>query len=290
MLNGVDVSNWQHPDGARIDYALAVEHGIDFAIIEYRDELGGVNPHFDEDHRGFKAAGARTGSYVFLRPELPLGPQSEDLRILEKYGAVWGDLEVDGGKNPRQLRTWWEDLASSAPNIGMVSYPSFLDHYGPFPSVAPLWVDSFGAAHVPSVKGETTLLWGTTEKAHVPGIPALVDLDAWTSTRARFETLFGAHDPAVAKPPAAIPARLGALVGMAGTPSGDGFWLCYSSGHVLPFGDAAYHGSPTLDVITVEAFLGTPTGRGYRLAMSNGAIDSYGDARSEPAVPLTSTH
>ena len=287
MLNGVDVSNWQHPDGAKIDYALAVEHGVDFAIIEYRDEAGGVNPYFEIDHSGFKTAGAKTGSYVFLRPDLPSGPQAEDLRILEKLGPVWGDLEVNGGKNPRQLRAWWEQLTSSAPNVGMVSYPSFLEHYGPFPSISPLWVDSFGAAHVPSIKDETTLLWGTTDKANVPGIPTPVDLDAWTSTRAQFEMVFGVD---ANKPRSIIPPTLGSLVGMAGTPSGKGFLLCYSSGHVLPFGDATYHGSPNLDLIKVEGFMATPTGRGYRLVMSNGVIDNYGDARSEASVPLTGTH
>lgn len=284
MLNGVDVSNWQHPDGAKIDYALAVAHGIDFAIIEYRDEAGGVNPFFEDDQRGFKAAGALTGSYVFLRPELPIGPQADDLRVLAKYGPVWADLEVDGGKTPRQLRTWWEDLSSSAPHIGLCSYPAFLEHYGPFPSVAPLWVDSFGAANVPTVKGDTTILWGTTDKAVVPGIPVPVDLDAWTGTRAQFENLFGNSAVPIATTPN------GRLVAGGSTPSGKGYLWCYSTGKVLCFGDATYHGSPTLEQIEVEGFIVTPTGRGYRLIMSNGVQDNYGDARPEPTVTITGTN
>ena len=284
MLSGVDISIWQHPDGAKIDYALAVAHGIDFAIIEYRDESGSVNPYFEEDHAGFKAAGAATGSYIFLRPELPVGLQADDLRILAKYGPVWGDLEVDGGLSPRQLRAWWEALASSAPHVGLCSYPAFLEHYGPFPSAAPLWVDSFGAAKAPVVKGDNVLLWGTTDKALVPGIPAAVDLDAWMAPKAHFASLFGEPTPR------GLPTTPGALIGAGVTPSNQGFFLAYSSGVVLPFGDAAYHGSPHLDVIKAEAFIVSPSGCGYRLIMSNGAIDSYGDARPEAAVPITSTH
>lgn len=187
MLTGGDFSIWQHPpDHPEIDYKLAVKKGIDFAIVQYRDEDAGENPYFLKDHSGFKSAGARTGSYVFLRPDLPLAPQAEDLRMLAKYGPVWGDLEVTGGKNAADLRAWWEQLTDSAPHIGIVTYPAFIEAYGPFANTSPLWIDSFGAPHAPA----GALLWGMTDKAQVPGIPGVVDLDGFTGTRAQFDALF----------------------------------------------------------------------------------------------------
>ena len=38
-------------------------------------------------------------------------------------------------------------------------------------------------------------------------------------------------------------ASTGPIVGMAATPTGDGYWLAASDGGVFGFGDAAFHGS-----------------------------------------------
>ncbi len=280
MLSGVDLSVWQHPEGKPIDYAKAVAKGVDFAIIEYKDESSSENPFFEADHAGFKAAGAMTGSYVFLRPELPIVAQAEDLRMLAKYGPVWGDLEVTGGKNKKQLQAWWEQLVSAAgPHVGMVTYPSFITSYGPFASTSPLWVDSFGAPKAPANEG--LMIWGTTDKASVPGIPAAVDMDAFTGSKAQFSAIFGDHTvaPAPGRP-------RGKVIGSAGGPLG--FFVAYENGDVLPYGDCAYHGSPDLDAlpaVNAVSFHATPSLRGYRVVMSNGAIDNFGDARTESAHP-----
>ena len=279
MFTGVDLSIWQHPGGAEIDYELAVSKGIDFAIIEYRDEASSVNPFFERDHAGFLRAGARVGSYCYVHPELPAAPQAEDLRMLAKYGPVWADLEITGNKNRRQLRAFWDDLRTAAPHIGLVTYPSFLESNGPLPG-APLWIDSWGAPRPPAFDGLT--IWGTTDKATVPGIPATVDLDSFVGTGAQFESIFGGRPTAKG---ATVQSR-GGIVGMASTPSGKGFWLAFRNGDVLPFGDASYHGSPHLIDLKVDAFSVTPSGMGYRLAISNGVINEYGDARPEALTPL----
>jgi hypothetical protein len=71
------------------------------------------------------------------------------------------------------------------------------------------------------------------------------------------------------------------VIDMAGTPSGDGYWLVASDGGVFSFGDARFHGSMGATRLN-QPILGiepTPTGRGYWLFAGDGGVFSFGDAR-----------
>ena len=70
------------------------------------------------------------------------------------------------------------------------------------------------------------------------------------------------------------------LVGMATTPSGDGYWLVGADGAVFPFGDAVGYGSTAGTALNrpIVAMAATATGRGYWLVASDGGIFAYGDA------------
>ena len=69
------------------------------------------------------------------------------------------------------------------------------------------------------------------------------------------------------------------VVGMAKTPSGDGYWLASREGRVFSFGAAVHHGSlesvPSSPVVGIAA---TSSGGGYWLATANGSVYSFGDA------------
>jgi hypothetical protein len=69
------------------------------------------------------------------------------------------------------------------------------------------------------------------------------------------------------------------VVGMARTPSGDGYWLVSKEGRVFAFGSAQHRGSvtppPPSPVVGIAA---TPSGNGYWLATAAGGIYSFGDA------------
>ena len=70
------------------------------------------------------------------------------------------------------------------------------------------------------------------------------------------------------------------IVGVASTPSGNGYWQLGADGGIFTYGDARFYGStgglplrrPVMDVAS------TPSGRGYWLAASDGGIFTYGDA------------
>jgi hypothetical protein len=70
------------------------------------------------------------------------------------------------------------------------------------------------------------------------------------------------------------------LVGMAGSPSGQGYWLVAADGGIFAYGDAPFLGSTGGTPLTrpIAGMTATPTGRGYWLVASDGGIFAFGDA------------
>ena len=87
--------------------------------------------------------------------------------------------------------------------------------------------------------------------------------------------------PVVLTPPAAVGLQLNQpVVGMATTPSGQGYWQVARDGGMFTFGDAPFLGS-TGDLRLNSPIVGmapTPSGRGYWLVAADGGIFNYGDA------------
>ncbi|MCZ7528698.1 MAG: CAP domain-containing protein [Acidimicrobiia bacterium] len=94
--------------------------------------------------------------------------------------------------------------------------------------------------------------------------------------------VFGSGDPLPVSRP---------VVGMAATPSGNGYWLVASDGGIFSFGDATFHGSTGSLPLNqpIVGMAATPTGHGYWLVASDGGIFSFGDATfhgSTGSLPL----
>ena len=70
------------------------------------------------------------------------------------------------------------------------------------------------------------------------------------------------------------------VVGMAATPSGQGYWLVAADGGIFAFGDAPFLGSMGGQHLNqpVVGMAATPTGHGYWLVAADGGIFAYGDA------------
>jgi hypothetical protein len=89
----------------------------------------------------------------------------------------------------------------------------------------------------------------------------------------------------------------GTGVGVAGTPTGQGYWLASSTGRVTAFGDARSFGSATAP--HVVALAARPDGAGYWLATAEGRVLGFGAAKvdgslvgrrlSKPVVGMAST-
>jgi hypothetical protein len=72
-----------------------------------------------------------------------------------------------------------------------------------------------------------------------------------------------------------------AIIGMAATPDGQGYWLVATDGGIFAYGDAQFYGS-TGALHLNEPIVGmaaTPDGKGYWLVASDGGIFSFGDAQ-----------
>ncbi|MGH9157829.1 MAG: hypothetical protein ACRD1K_18785, partial [Acidimicrobiales bacterium] len=70
------------------------------------------------------------------------------------------------------------------------------------------------------------------------------------------------------------------IVGMASTPSGNGYWLVASDGGIFAFGDAVFRGSTGATRLNqpIVGMASTPSGNGYWLVASDGGIFAFGDA------------
>jgi peptidoglycan/xylan/chitin deacetylase (PgdA/CDA1 family) len=70
------------------------------------------------------------------------------------------------------------------------------------------------------------------------------------------------------------------VVGMAATPSGNGYWLVAADGGIFAFGDAGFHGSTGALRLNrpIVGMAATPSGNGYWLVAADGGIFAFGDA------------
>jgi hypothetical protein len=70
------------------------------------------------------------------------------------------------------------------------------------------------------------------------------------------------------------------IVGMASTPSGNGYWLVAADGGVFSYGGAAFYGSAANLRLTkpIVGMASTPSGNGYWLVAADGGVFSYGGA------------
>lgn len=71
------------------------------------------------------------------------------------------------------------------------------------------------------------------------------------------------------------------IVGMASTPSGNGYWLVGSDGGIFSFGDAKFFGSMGAKKLSapIVGMAATSTGKGYWFVGADGGIFSFGDAK-----------
>ncbi len=71
-----------------------------------------------------------------------------------------------------------------------------------------------------------------------------------------------------------------AVVGIASTADGRGYWLATSSGGVFSFGDAKFFGSMARTLLNkpIVGIAATPDGRGYWLVGADGGVFAFGDA------------
>lgn len=108
----VDVSSYQHPNGAAINWAQAVADGVTGVIVKATEGTGYVNPYFAGDVKAAHAAGLPVGFYHFAEPGKHAAADEAEWFLSHLRGHRWEiklalDFETSGPHmTDRQLEAW----------------------------------------------------------------------------------------------------------------------------------------------------------------------------------------
>jgi GH25 family lysozyme M1 (1,4-beta-N-acetylmuramidase) len=207
---GIDVSRWQHPDGALIDWNQVRGAGHRFAFVKATDPVDGTNPWFATDWAGAAGAGLYRGAYHRARPGSSSGA-AQGSSFVAVVGSSSGpvdlppvlDLEETGGLGPAALAAWAQDWLTTVQGLTgrtpllYTGYYFWRDQLGATTALARyrLWLPQYTSdptpALVPSAWPSWTF-WQHSNTGTVPGVPAVVDLDRFCCADATLAALTGA--------------------------------------------------------------------------------------------------
>ncbi len=194
---GIDISSWQHPGGAQIDWAAVRSAGVAFAVVKATEGLTYTNPYFATDRTRAVQAGLVVGAYHYARPVLPIATATEQA---DQFLTVTGltrsnghiapvlDLEADGGLTAGQLTAWtrafMEEIETKTGRTPILyTYRSFwtdtMKNTSSF-SRYPLWFAIYngGSSPGPLPGGwQKWAMWQFTSSGSIPGITGNVDMN-----------------------------------------------------------------------------------------------------------------
>ncbi len=201
--NGIDVSNWQHPYGAAINWQQVKDSGRSFVFIKATGgPTGGAgnttNAYFASDWAAAGSVGLLRGAYQAAQPALPV---SDSALLQARYfvsvtGSMQGahdlppvlDIEHSNGLNPAQLVEWLHDwlnevehLSGRRPIIytGLSFWNSATGGSSDFAGYR-LWFARYVSGTSPGqlpTGFPTWTFWQQSNTGTVPGISSAVDLD-----------------------------------------------------------------------------------------------------------------
>ena len=204
-VTGPDVSVWQHPYGAAIDWTKVRTAGHSFAIIK-ASEGTWPSTWIGPDTAGARAAGLVTGGYAFARPALPLSTATAQARVLvaalgdvHRAGTLPPvlDLETTGGLVPRDLVAWAQTFLETVRSLTGRTPIVYTYRYFWTSSMAgstaftryPLWLAAYTSTPPVGVGGTPWSLWQYTSSGAVPGIRGGVDISRFAGTTAQLAAL-----------------------------------------------------------------------------------------------------
>lgn len=182
---GIDVSKWQ----GNIDWAKVAKDGVRFAILRAGSQANNgpyVDPYFEKNYTGAKAAGLKVGAYVFTYGKTE-EEQNKELNVwlTALQGKtfdypVFVDVEADQLKNVSNLTNLVKRMMDILDQKGFIpgwySYTNFINSYIDANALKdyPLWVadyrDSIG------YKGDY-MMWQYSSSGTIDGISGDVDLN-----------------------------------------------------------------------------------------------------------------
>jgi GH25 family lysozyme M1 (1,4-beta-N-acetylmuramidase) len=220
---GPDVSNYQHPNGAAINWPAVRAQGAKFAFVKMSEGNFYVNPYATSDIAHARAAGLYVGAYHFGRPRLPLSTAASDARL---FAAQLGnvrvagylppilDIETNGGLTAANVTAWTKSFLTTlqgaigrTPMIysGSWFWRGYMGNPSGF-SAYPVWIADYEPKNVgPTLFGDFkySTFWQYSDSAKVSGIADAVDSSWFHGTLTQLQQL--AYVPTVST--AQAPAR-----------------------------------------------------------------------------------
>jgi len=234
-IDGIDVSRWQHPNGAAIDWDAVRQSGQRFVFIKATEgpEAGGspyVNPYFKGDWTDAARAGLLRGAYHYAQPSTaPNAGVLQARDFVATTGTMQGpmdlppvlDIEETNGLAPAQMVTFvksWltevERLTGRRPiiytglsfwNLGLAGSTEFAAYRLWFAR----WLDAPTPGQLPS-GFLTWTFWQRSSTGRVPGIQSAVDLNSYCCAEANLLALTGpSTNPNAGSPFGSLDAAVG---------------------------------------------------------------------------------
>lgn len=185
-LQGVDVSSWQHVNGAAIDWEKVREAGYSFALVKATQGTSYSSPFVRADLAGARAAGLLVGAYHYFEAGVEAGEQAEWFggsiagEVLE-LGA-WLDFEppgLEGWAGAGAIATFFEGLSKYRDGGYLyVDQSRLADLKTANVAYRRLWLAAPSLTSAP----EGAFLWQQRAQ-EVPGLAGPVDVDVLLSTR-----------------------------------------------------------------------------------------------------------
>jgi GH25 family lysozyme M1 (1,4-beta-N-acetylmuramidase) len=203
QARGIDVSNYQHPGGAAIDWPQVRASGVEFAFIKATE--GPVsctgsyytNNWLRRDWADAAAAGVYRGAYHFARPGDVGSAITQARYFVNSVGPMNGprdlppvlDLETTCGLGAPELAAFahaWVDEVTRLTGRTPIIYSGYYfwkDNMRNDPSFAhlPFWIATYGPRPMVPPVWSGYAFWQYTSSASVPGIAGNVDMN-WFMT------------------------------------------------------------------------------------------------------------
>lgn len=177
---GPDVSSYNHPNGASINWAAVRAAGHTFAFVKATEGTGYVNPFFVGDYGGARSAGLVVGAYLFL-DATDGAAQADHFHAAAGAQVRPGDLPVTLDYEAQGVTHTM--LHAARERLHTYGYATMTYSYGPFvrenipPDCAvcaadPLWLAAYQASQPACPPPwQTITFWQDSDAAPMPGMP-----------------------------------------------------------------------------------------------------------------------
>jgi lysozyme len=193
---GPDVSNYQHPFGAGINWNSVRAYGARFAFVKVSEGNVYVNPYARADIGGARAAGLYVGAYHFGRPRLPLSTAASDAKA---FAAQLGnvrvagylppvlDIETNGKLSAANVTAWTHTFLTTLQSVtgrvpmiysGSWFWRAYMGNPKGFAQY-PVWIADYEPANTgPTLFSDFaySTFWQYSDAGRVPGIADAVDV------------------------------------------------------------------------------------------------------------------